>query len=39
MKELRDGGIETGGPESFGVKDKANFANTLNRILAQKGFK
>lgn len=39
MKELRDGGIETGGPESFGVKDKANFANTLNRILAQKGFR
>lgn len=37
MKELRDGGVVTGGPDSFNVKDKANFANTLNRILAQKG--
>ncbi len=39
MKELRDGGVVTGGPDSFNVKDKANFANTLNRILAQKGIK
>ncbi len=39
MKELRDGGLMTGGPESFGVKDKANFANALNKILAKKGYK
>lgn len=38
MKELRDGGVVTGGPESFGVKDKASFANSLNKILVQKGF-
>lgn len=39
MKDLRDGGVMTGGPDSFGVKDKANFANALNKILAQKGYK
>ena len=39
MKDLRDGGVITGGPESYGVKDKANFANSLNKILAQKGYK
>lgn len=39
MKELRDGGVMTGGPDSFGVKDKASFANALNKILAQRGYK
>lgn len=39
MKELRDGGVITGGPDSFGVKDKANFANSLNKILSKKGYK
>ena len=39
MKDLRDGGLVTGGPEAFGQKDKANFANSLNRILTKKGFK
>lgn len=34
MKELRDsGGLETGGPEAFGPKDKERFTNSLNRIL------
>lgn len=39
MKELREGGMITGGPDSFNTKDKANFANSLNKILAKKGFK
>ena len=39
MKELRDGGQITGGPPPFGPKDKANFANSLNRILTQKAKK
>ncbi len=33
MKELRDSGMETGGPEVFGPKDKEKFTNALNRIL------
>lgn len=37
MQELRDGGLVTGGPEAFGPKDKQNFANSLNKILAKKG--
>ncbi|MFG1501000.1 YaiI/YqxD family protein [Halobacteriovorax sp. XZX-3] len=39
MKELRDGGLITGGPDAFSTKDKANFANSLNKILSKKGFK
>jgi uncharacterized protein len=36
MKELRDGaGIDTGGPASFGPKDKEQFTNALNRILTK----
>ena len=35
MKELRDSGLETGGPASFGPKDKENFTNSLNRILTK----
>ncbi|HXH76608.1 MAG TPA: YaiI/YqxD family protein [Bacteriovoracaceae bacterium] len=36
MKELRDnGGMETGGPETFGPKDRERFTNSLNRILSQ----
>ena len=35
MQELRDGGLETGGPAPFGTKDKAAFANSLNRILSK----
>jgi uncharacterized protein YaiI (UPF0178 family) len=33
MDELRSGGMETGGPSAFGVKDRERFANTLDRIL------
>jgi len=39
MKDLRDSGVVTGGPEPFGAKDKENFANSLSKILAQKGYK
>ena len=35
MKELRDSGLETGGPATFGPKDKENFTNSLNRILTK----
>ena len=38
MTELREGGLVTGGPDSYGPKDKANFTNSLNRILVKKGF-
>ncbi len=34
MKELRDSGVETGGPEIFGPKDKERFANAFNKILS-----
>lgn len=34
MAELRNGGIETGGPPSFGKKDRQAFANQLDRFLA-----
>ena len=32
MKELRDGGAITGGPNSFGPKDVEYFANALNKL-------
>lgn len=35
MKELRDSGVDTGGPQSFGPKDKENFTNSLHRILTK----
>jgi uncharacterized protein YaiI (UPF0178 family) len=35
MQDLRDSGLETSGPAPFGPKDKASFANSLNRILAK----
>ncbi len=35
MQDLRDGGMQTGGPPPYGVKDKANFANSFNKILTQ----
>lgn len=35
MKDLRDSGVETGGPSSFGLKDKERFANSLNRLLTK----
>lgn len=36
MKDLRDSGLVTGGPDSFSDKDKINFTNTLNKLLSQK---
>jgi uncharacterized protein len=37
MKELRDStGMEIGGPETFGPKDKEKFTNSINRILEKK---
>lgn len=37
MKDLRDNtGMNIGGPESFGPKDKEKFTNSINRILEKK---
>ena len=33
MKDLRDGGMDTGGPPPIGPKDKERFANSFNKIL------
>lgn len=33
MTNLRDSGVETGGPPPFGPKDKERFANSINRLL------
>ena len=38
MKDLRDNGLVTGGPDTFNSKDKITFTNTLNKILTKKGF-
>ena len=35
MKDLRDSGVDTGGPPPFSAKDKGLFANSLNRILVK----
>ncbi|PLX84195.1 MAG: YaiI/YqxD family protein [Desulfuromonas sp.] len=35
MDELRSGGVETGGPASFGRADRTAFANQLDRFLAR----
>ena len=32
MKELRDGGAVTGGPQAFSAKDVEHFANALNAL-------
>jgi uncharacterized protein YaiI (UPF0178 family) len=37
MQELRDGGVNTGGPKAYGPKDKEMFANSLNKILTKIG--
>lgn len=36
MKELRDNGVVTGGPEAFGPKDAEKFTNSINKILTRK---
>jgi uncharacterized protein YaiI (UPF0178 family) len=33
MTELRESGVETGGPSAFNAKDRQNFANQLDRFL------
>lgn len=35
MQEMRDNGIETGGPAPLGPRDKALFTNALDRILTK----
>ncbi len=35
MQNLRDSGIDTGGPAPFGPKDKERFANSINRLLTR----
>ncbi len=36
MQDLRDSGMQTGGPAPFGPKDKESFANSLNKIITKK---
>lgn len=36
MKNLRDEGLQTGGPATFSDKDKISFTNALNRITDKK---
>ena len=36
MDELRVSGVETGGPPSFGQKERFKFANELDRFIAQR---
>ena len=38
MKDLRDSGLVTGGPDAFNDKDKISFTNSLNKILTRKGY-
>lgn len=35
MQDIRDSGMDTGGPPPFGPKDKEAFSNSLNRILTK----
>jgi uncharacterized protein len=35
MEELRETGVQTGGPSSYGVKEKGEFANSLDRFLTK----
>ena len=37
MDELRGSGLETGGPPSFGQKDRFKFGNELDWFVAQRG--
>lgn len=34
MKDLRDGGLVTGGPSAFSAKDTEQFANSINKLLS-----
>ncbi|MBA2710806.1 MAG: YaiI/YqxD family protein [Tatlockia sp.] len=35
-EQLRAGGVNVGGPKSYGIKEKASFARALDKILAKK---
>ncbi len=35
MQDLRDSGIDTGGPPPLGPKDKERFANGFDRIMTK----
>lgn len=35
MTNLRDNGVDTGGPPPFGAKDKQSFTNSLNRLITK----
>lgn len=35
MADLRDSGLQTGGPSAFGEKDKRRFSSTFDRLLHQ----
>ncbi len=35
MQDLRDSGVQTGGPRPFGEADKRSFANALDRLLTK----
>ncbi len=35
MANLRDNGVDTGGPPPFGPKDKQSFTNSLNRLITK----
>lgn len=35
LRDLREGGVQTGGPASFSAQDTRNFANQLDRLLAR----
>ena len=36
MDSLRGSGVETGGPNSFGARERQNFANLLDQIVAKR---
>lgn len=36
MQELRDTGIDTGGPKALSLKDKGIFSNSFNKVLIRK---
>jgi uncharacterized protein YaiI (UPF0178 family) len=36
MEEMRSAGQVSGGPAAFGIRDKQDFANALDRLLAKK---
>lgn len=39
MKDLRDSGVNTGGPLPYGLKDKEKFTNVIHKLLVKKAGK